>query len=99
MQFPCNKSKEEQIIYGDGGLKTLSTLFVLVGSSIWGSDAADISVIEVAMHIHSRCRRMYLYRDKRGEATPSDAPQHPWASCWVEVEDWRASRRVWPTAR
>ena len=62
MQFPCNKSKEEQIIYGDGGLKTLSTLFVLVGSSIWGSDAADISVIEVAMHIHSRCRRMYSYR-------------------------------------
>ena len=55
MQFPCNKSKEEQIIYGDGGLKTLSTLFVPVGSSIWGSDATDISVIEVVMHIHSRC--------------------------------------------
>ena len=46
MQFPCNKSKEEQIIYGDGGLKTLRTLFVSVGSSIWDSDSAHIRVIE-----------------------------------------------------
>ena len=46
MQFPCNKSKEEQIIYGDGGLKTLRTMFVSVGSSIWDSDSAHIRVIE-----------------------------------------------------
>jgi len=45
LQFACNKSKEEHITYGDGGLKTWSTLFVPVGSSIWDTDAAHISMI------------------------------------------------------
>ena len=47
LQFDCNKSKEKQIIYEDGGLKTWSTLFVPVGSGIWNTDAAHISVIEL----------------------------------------------------
>jgi len=47
LQFACNKSKEEHITYGDGGLKTWSTLFVPVGSSIWDTNAAHISVIEL----------------------------------------------------